>query len=689
MRKEILLISLLSLAFGASAAPVSPQRAIEIASEYSGGTAGGRRETSASKDKFKIVYTRTAKTAGQANFYAVGHDKQPGFVLVAGDDRLPAVLGYSATGKFSEASMPPSMREMFDNWDAQIAYLLAHPEVAMREPVKVAAVAPLLGEIAWDQTAPYNAKCPTVKLFDDWGDPAGTGPAATGCVATAVGQIMYYHQWPTVGKGTVSYTSEGEDDRINIDVTFEGTAYDWASMLPSLSNDSPAAAIDAVSTLLYHVGAGLESVYGAATGALDISVAPALTNYFGYDGGIRYLARDWVPGDRWDAIILDELNNRRPIAYGGVTRRHEGHFFVLDGVDADGYYHINWGWSGMENGYYLLSLLEPGQQGAGGADSGEAFHYSQNMIVGIQKPAEEPSQAQYNYVCESLGELSSTLSRQSTAPLKAVGVWNNCANPSTVNLGFAMTDEEGNVVRTQWVKENKNYAIGYGEESLECSFIVPDDIPEGVYKVVPAFTVNEEGDGNVHFMPLFNGRADHYRAEVGVDKITWTLAGNYALTMLDVAADNGTIESGVSKSITVKVRNDGSDFHGPVQLRAFIKDKDKVFGRTDIPSKAMWVNIPAYSESEIIFTLPEKFSLPGHDNYVMRLWGNEGSFDEDDYARKPVNLCSKEGIKVIGPALPPVVSVADDIIVTTLSNGVVPKNDLGLKVYIENEGGAW
>lgn len=435
MRNKLLLFCLICMAFGAWATPISPQRAIEIASGRAG-TANdvSRRNGPSKNDVYRIVYTRQPQKASQAYYYAVGKENQPGFVLVGGDDRLPEVIGYSDTGIFSPSSMSPSMRAMLENWDAQIEYILANPgTVRTRRSASVTPIEPLLGETAWDQTAPYNAKCPTVKLYDEWGDPAGTGAAATGCVATAVGQIMYYHQWPPVGHGSVSYTSEGEDDTMDISVKFEGTSYDWDSMLPSLTSQSPATAIDAVSTLLYHVGAGLESIYGAATGALDISVAPALTKYFDYDRGIRYLARDWVPGEEWDAIIQDELRNRRPIAYGGVTRRHEGHFFVLDGVDSAGYYHINWGWSGMENGYYLLSLLEPGQQGTGGADSGEAFHYSQNMIVGIQKPAAGSAVLQYNYLCESLGEFSTVLSRQATAPLAAEGIWNNCANPSTVN----------------------------------------------------------------------------------------------------------------------------------------------------------------------------------------------------------------------------------------------------------------
>lgn len=690
MKHKLPLICLLFMAFQAQASPISPEQAIKIASRHAD-IAKSTRIKAVSKQPLKIVYTRQAAKGNQAYYYVVGKEKHPGFILVGCDDILPEILGYSDTGNFNPSSISPAMKAMLENWDNQIEFLLAHPDAAIsKTATPVAPVEPLLGDIAWDQTAPYNAKCPTVKLYDEWGDPAGTGAAATGCVATAVGQIMYYHKWPPTGKGSISYTSAGEDDTMDINVTFEGTAYGWDKMLPKLDKTSAAEAVDAVSTLLYHVGAGLESIYGAATGALDISVAPALTNYFDYDKGIRYLARDWVPGNEWDKIIREELNARRPIAYGGVTRRQEGHFFVVDGVNADGYYHINWGWSGMENGYYLLSLLEPGQQGTGGADSGEAFHYSQNMIVGIQPPvASGSSPLQYNYVCEKLGAINATLSRQATASLAAEGVWNNCANPSTANIGFAMIDDKNKVVYTQWVKENNPYKVGYGEESLQCAFIVPDNIPAGTYKVVPAFTVREETTGEVHIMPVFNGRADHYRAEVGVDKITWSVAGNYQLTMLEVNGDNGKIESGVTKAITVKVRNDGSDFHGPVQLRAFIKDKDKVFGRTDIPSKPLWVNIAGYSESEITFTLPEDLKLYGSDNYVMRLWGNEGAFDEEGYAPKPLNLCSKDGVKVIGPALPPVISVADDIIVTSLRAGAVPRNDIELKVFIENEGGEW
>lgn len=139
-------------------------------------------------------------------------------------------------------------------------------------------------------------------------------------------------------------------------------------------------------------------------------MAPALLKHFGYDKGIDYLLRDYYTQEEWDSMLLNELYNNRPVAYGGVTRRFEGHFFVLDGVNSDGYYHVNWGWSGMENGYYMLSLLEPGAQGIGGASDGGAFHYAQNMIIGIQKPV-EGSEPNYKFTCDGVGDVNVTVGR--------------------------------------------------------------------------------------------------------------------------------------------------------------------------------------------------------------------------------------------------------------------------------------
>ena len=673
---------------GMYAAPVSPERAMKIAGEFAGRAVSSRTMQKAPADaRLTLAHTQKAAESGDALYYVFNRGRNAGYVLVAGDDRLPEVIGFSSTGSFDYASVPDNMKGMIRSWDAQIAWLLAHPEaraLAPRKPEK--AIAPLLGEIMWDQGDPYNRKCPSVTQYDMWGDATGKGPAATGCVATAIGQIMYYHQWPETGKGSVSYTSKGEDDTVSVSVNFEGHKYDWGKMLPTLTATSPDDAVNEVSTLLYHVGAAFESVYGASTGATDVSVAPALKKYFSYDNGVSYLIRDFYSEQEWTDLLFTEFENSRPVAYGGLTKKWEGHFFVLDGVNEDGYFHVNWGWSGMEDGYYLLSLLEPGSQGIGGAGSGTAFHYGQNMIVGIQKPV-EGSKEQVSFTSDYLTKFEKTVGRQGTATLKANEVWNNSATACKANLGFVLVDSLGNVVYRQWVKKETGYGVAYGEDEVSCAFLIPDNITPGRYTVRPAYQLESEGYASDHFIMFPTGRSDRYTAEVTEKNIVYTTDGAFALTMLDVVTDTDSIVSGVRSKFTVKLRNDGGEFHGPVQLRLFIKGKEKVFGRTDIPKKPIFVSIPANSESEIEFE--ERIDVPGSSNYVFRLWGNEGMSNEEGNHQAARNLCSKEGFTIIGPALPPVLYVSDDMILTTAKGGVVPRNDVGLKALIENEGGEW
>lgn len=681
----------------AMAAPVDPARARDIAVEFIGNATKRSIMQKAPSSPPQLVYTHKDNATGATTFYAFGRTNG-GYVLVAADDRAPLILGFSDQGRFDGANIPQSMKGMMESWSAQVAWLASHPDSNPIYPEKIAEpVEPLLGNIAWDQGNPYNRKCPAVTQVDDWGDAKGTGPAAVGCVATALGQIMYYHRWPEKGSGEIHYVSEGENaatgdaENINIDVVFEGTEYKWDNMLPTLTTSSPSEVIDAVSTLLYHVGASFESIYGYSTGATDVSVAPALIRYFNYDKGINYVKRDYYTTQQWNDMLLEEFNNKRPVAYGGVTRRGEGHFFVLDGVNADGYWHVNWGWSGAENGYYLLTLLEPGSQGIGGSSDGSAFHYAQNMIIGIQKPV-EGSESNYNFTVESLASFDSTIGRQESADLEISGVWNDSPNEVMANLGFALIDPEGNIVYRQMPKKAVNYKVAYGENSLECKFLIPDNIPTGEYTVRPIFQIEAEGYATDHFMHVFHGRASSWRVVVNENNITWSTQGAYKLSIVEVKGDNdGDIESGVTSKITLKVHNDGSEFFGPVYLRLFINGKDRVFGTNDYPdgwTKAKWVTIEGNADTYLTFDVG-RLDLPGHDDYVVCLRGNEGILSENYRPVSAVNLASVSGVRIIGSPLPPVVELVDDMILTTMVDGKVPVNDVGLKICINNDGGEW
>ena len=697
-------LSLMSMLLGGAAAypaPVDPTAALGIARDFVGNATSRQlmRKAGSASPQMKLAYTHTDKASGLDAFYVFNRGTSDGYVLVSADDRAPAILGYADSGTFDSRNIPDNMRSMMADWSRQISWLISHPDARPLAPAKVdEAIAPLLGEIMWDQGNPYNRKCPTVTLVDEWGEAAGKGAAPVGCVATALGQIMYYHKWPEQGKGSVSYVSKGEDpdgkaENINVDVTFEGFRYNWDAMLPSLTTKSPSDAIDAVSTLLFHAGAAFESVYGGyGTGATDVSVAPAMLKYFGYDNGINYVKRDYHSTAEWHAMMMNEFENRRPVAYGGVTRRGEGHFFVLDGVNTDGYYHVNWGWSGQENGYYLLTLLEPGSQGIGGSSDGSAFHYAQNMIIGIQKPLAD-SQLNYCFTVESLSDLNKTIGRQETATLTATGVWNDSPNEVTANLGFALIDKDGKTVYRQMVKNEAKYGVAYGENTLNCSFLIPDNVAPGEYTVRPVYQLSVDNYASDRLMLMFHGRADSYKVTVTENNITYALQNAYKLSILEVKGDNeGDIESGVTTKITLKVHNDGGEFYGPMQLRLFINGKDRVFGVHNYPDKtnnAVWLAFPAHADTEVTFDLGKNFDLPGHDDYVVRLWGNEGLLSDQNRPISFKNLASVSGVKIVGPALPPVVELVDDMIITTMVDGKVPMNDVGLKVCLDNDGGEW
>ena len=298
--------------------------------------------------------------------YATG-----GFAVIANDDRFDAVLGYSDT-EFSTGDIPPAMLWWMDAADAAMAQKLASGEAAVSgEAVRNSSYPEAVDYLMaseWDQMAPYNNLA---------SEKVGA-TVYTGCVATAMAQIMYYHKSPTKGTSGKNYAVSSDDPLTNgkrLAVSFQATTYDWDNMLPKYStvkyNDAQA---DAVATLMYHCGVSVEMSYGTATvggsGAYDYNVPLAAAQYFGY--AAKLYTRDIYPTEQWMNIIYEEISNGRPVFYGGVTSQWFGHAFVFDGYDAAGRVHVNWGWSGSGNGYFDVALLDSSQG---------SFAYQQDMVV--------------------------------------------------------------------------------------------------------------------------------------------------------------------------------------------------------------------------------------------------------------------------------------------------------------------
>ena len=216
MRKDLFL-SIMTIALVGSAihaAPVDPDRALDIARDFAGNATSRQimRKSKAASPRMTLAYTHKDSATDIDAFYVYNRGTSDGYVMVSGDDRAPLILGYSDKGTFDVKGIPNSMRGMIESWSEQIAWLASHPDYKAAAPAQVQQpVEPLLGAIQWDQGDPYNRKCPSVQQYDQWGDEKGRGPAAVGCVATALGQILYYHKWPEYGTGSVSYTSNGDE----------------------------------------------------------------------------------------------------------------------------------------------------------------------------------------------------------------------------------------------------------------------------------------------------------------------------------------------------------------------------------------------------------------------------------------------------------------------------------------------
>lgn len=329
-------------------------------------------------------------TLSQESYYVFPNANSKGFTIVSGDDRLPEIVGYSSQGSYDENNLPEgfvSFMEAYQNLynkvnlgDAEALKNLAEIKAWRNKKNASAetssAVSPLLGNIEWDQTSPYNNMCPR---YDS------VHVAATGCVATAMAQVMAYYKYPKQLKADIpGYVNRWNGIPMEIPtITREDGVYDWDNMLPKYNKEANATQQqkDAVAKLMYHCGAAVQMNYGPESAAA-VS-ATKLAKYFGYDADLMMdLNRSTFSLDKWMQIIDTELAAGRPVLYSGQAS-DGGHQFICDGKDGEGLYHINWGWSGSQNGYFDLSLLNPEKGGTGSGSSAEGYNRLCSITIGI------------------------------------------------------------------------------------------------------------------------------------------------------------------------------------------------------------------------------------------------------------------------------------------------------------------
>lgn len=325
-----------------------------------------------------------------------------GFVLVSGDDLAKPILGYSSTEKIDEDNLPVNMLKWLEDYKKQIRFIRNNDQLKSAKPSSewqlledglplqhdaTDDVSPLM-TTTWNQAPFYNDLCPQEYWFSE--------KAVTGCVATAMAQVMKYHNWPKQGKGIHSYYHSNNTVTYgNLSANFGATTYDWANMPNALNASSSAKQVNAVATLMLHCGIGVNMNYSPETSGAWVTEAKsqeetcaelALKEFFGYDeSSVKGVQREGLSTTQWINLIKSELDAKRPVLFAGLGDGG-GHAFVADGYTSGNYFHMNWGWGGIADGYYTVDAFNPGDLGTGAGSGG--YNSYQRVVIGIQPPAQ-------------------------------------------------------------------------------------------------------------------------------------------------------------------------------------------------------------------------------------------------------------------------------------------------------------
>lgn len=449
-------------------------------------------------------------TLSQESYYVFPNANSKGFTIVSGDDRLPEIVGYSSQGSYDENNLPEgfvSFMKAYQNLynkvnlgDAEALKNLAEIKAWRNKKNASAetssAVAPLLGNIEWDQTSPYNNMCPK---YDS------VHVAATGCVATAMAQVMAYYKYPKQLKADIpGYVNRWNGIPMEIPtITQEDGIYDWDNMLPKYNKEANATQQqkDAVAKLMYHCGAAVQMNYGPESAAA-VS-ATKLAKYFGYDADLMMdLNRSTFSLDKWMQIIDTELAAGRPVLYSGQAS-DGGHQFICDGKDGEGLYHINWGWSGSQNGYFDLSLLNPEKGGTGSGSSTEGYNRLCSMTIGIAPDngvVDAPLATVPDIKAMNYGFLETTTKDHRMNPDEAFDFWLDYglgnqtyqAFSGYVALGILQKDGSYRIV-SQKAHINVNPIPGEGMISIvDVNFHVTDAFEVGTVTLCPLYSKDGE-----------------------------------------------------------------------------------------------------------------------------------------------------------------------------------------------------
>ena len=410
--------------------------------------------------------SRTATTASPSDAYYVFNNDAGGFVIIAGDDAVTPVLGYTSTGSFDAENLPDGLKDLLKSYERQIA-ALGDNYVANQTATRAGFTGEnLLNTAKWNQGNPFNKYTPHNYV--------------TGCVATAGAIVMKHHGYPAKGTGSHTYTWNGQDLTAN----FEHD-YDWASM-PDKYTSGNDEAFNGVARLMSDLGVAVEMQYAkGGSGATMEALVTALKKYFGYSKYARLLAIADLGAEVWNDRLRAEIDADRPILYSAVNSNEGGHSFVIDGYK-DESFSVNWGWGGYCDGFYRIGALNPE---TGGKPLGDQYNLSQSAVFSLQPSDGEEVISNLGFIkidgyLETMNMNVTDVKADKKLNLYLLPLQSQGDNPFTGEVAIALKNAKGKTRKVFGAKTIKDFKPSFYKPLITLEGACPVDAQEGDYLAI-------------------------------------------------------------------------------------------------------------------------------------------------------------------------------------------------------------
>lgn len=478
---QFLLVLLLALGYS----PLQAKRITQWQAQQQAYSFWGKQMPQKAKAK-----SRTATTASPSDAYYVFNNDAGGFVIIAGDDAVAPVLGYTSTGSFDAENLPDGLKDLLKSYERQIA-ALGDNYVANQTATRAAFTGEkLLKTAEWDQNVPFNKYTPSNYV--------------TGCVATAGAIVMKHHGYPAKGTGSHSYTWNGK----TLTANFEHT-YDWTSM-PAKYDGTNDAAFDGVARLMADLGVAVEMQYNKdGSGAYIGNLVTALQKHFGYSKLSHLMAIEDVGAEAWNRRLREEIDANRPVLYAASDPARGGHAFVIDGYK-DESFSVNWGWGGYCDGFYQIGALNPE---SAGKPTGDKYNVGQSAVFGME-PSDGTEKVSGMGFLTNVGRLKvlnmniTDVKMGQNGVIFSAPIGNTGDQPFNGEVAVALMNAKGEMreIVTSSPLTVVNLAAGGYYPSLSFSFVSTVDAEPGDYLAIVA-----KEEGSSEYIELYDQNFERLR----------------------------------------------------------------------------------------------------------------------------------------------------------------------------------